>query len=248
MSFQSTVRYDQSFGVPGEIIVDGLKRVESGYLTSADAAYNIVGATVFTRPVAGGAVAAGGTIGPANVFAGILCNPKTYAALGTSAGGPLAATLTLPNYINAELCLTTSGMVVTVPAACAIGDLLTYNLTTGALGTPVKGVASFTGVIEVTTGILTVSAISGGSLGVGSVLYNASGSVIARISALIASTGGTGGNGTYQTDIITAVSSAAMTATSKPAVGYGFVPGGTISRNPKTASGSGVALAVLANS
>lgn len=40
---QSTVRYDLAFGVPGEIIVDGLKRVQTGMLHSADAAYNIVG-------------------------------------------------------------------------------------------------------------------------------------------------------------------------------------------------------------
>lgn len=244
MAFQSTVRYDLSFGVPGEIIVDGLKRVETGVLHSASAAYNIVGATAFTRPVAGGRVAAGGAIGSANVFAGILCNPKTYASFGTSAGGPLAPTMTLPNELNAELCVTTSGMVISVGAACKTGDLITYNLTTGALGT-VAPVAAFTGVIAGTTGVLTVSAISAGSLGVGSILYDAEGKELARVTALGT---GTGGNGTYNTNIDTAVSSQAMTANSKPAVGYGFVPNSTIGRNPQTTSGGGLALAVLANS
>lgn len=248
MGFQSSVRYDLALGVPGEIIVDGLKRVETGMLGSASAAYNVVGATAFTRPRAGGQVAAGGVIGASNTFAGILCNPKTYASLGTSSGGSLAATMVLPNEINAELCLTTSGMVIKVGAACKGGDLIAYDTTTGALST-VAPVAAFTGVIAVTTGILTVSSITSGSLGVGSVLYDADGAEVARITALIATTGGTGGNGTYQTNIVTAVSSAAMTANSKPAVGKAFVPGGTISgRNPQTASGGGLAIAVLANS
>lgn len=243
MGFQSTVRYDQAFGVPGEIIVDGLKRVEAGMLHSANAAYNIVGSTAFTRPVAGGRVAAGGVIGASNVFAGILCNPKVYASLGTSSG-TLAATLTLPNEINAELCLTTSGIVVSVGAVAAIGDKLIYNTTTGALST-VKPVAAFTGVIAITTGILTVSAVTAGSVGVGTVLKNASGEILATVTALGT---GTGGAGTYQTDIVTAVSSQAMTADTVPASGYAFVPNATISRNPQTASGGGLALAVLANS
>lgn len=241
---QSTVRYDQALGVPGEIIVDGPTRVQSGMLHSASAAYNIVGATVFTRPVAGGQVAAGGVIGAARVFAGILCNPKTYASFGTSAGGSLAATLTLPNEINAELCLTSSGLVVSVPAACAIGDQLAYDTTTGALST-VKPVAAFTGIIAVTTGVLTVSSLTAGTLGVGSVLFDASGNELARITGLGT---GTGGDGTYNTNIVTAVSSQAMTASIRPASGKGFVPNGTISRNPQTTSGGGLAIAVLANS
>lgn len=244
MGFQSTVRYDLSFGVPGEIIVDGLKRVETGMLHSASAAYNIVGATAFTRPVGGGRVAAGGVIGASNVFAGILCNPKTYAALGTSAGGSLAATMTLPNEINAELCLTTSGIVVSVGAACNIGDRLIYNTTTGALST-VKPVATFTGVIAETTGILTVSEVLTGSVGIGTVLKNTSGEILATITALGT---GTGGAGTYETNIITAVASGAMVADTVPASGYAFVPNGYIHRNPQTASGGGLALAVLANS
>ena len=149
---QSTVRYDQALGVPGEIIVDGPTRVQTGMLHSASAAYNIVGATVFTRPVAGGQVAAGGAIGAARVFAGILCNPKTYASFGTSAGGSLAAPLTLPNEITAELCLTSSVLVVSVPAACAIGDQLVYDTKHGALS-PDPPVAAFTALIAVTTGV-----------------------------------------------------------------------------------------------
>ena len=241
---QSTVRYDLAFGVPGEIIVDGLKRVQTGMLHSADAAYNIVGKTAFTRPVGGGRVAAGGVIGASNVFAGILCNPKVYASLGTSSGGSLAATMTLPNEVNAELCLTTSGIVVSVGAACAIGDKVIYNTTTGALST-VKPIAAFTGVIAVTTGVLTVSSVTAGSVGVGTVLKDASGNILATITGLGT---GTGGAGTYNTNITTAVSSQAMTAETVPASGYAFVPNTTIIRNPQTTSGGGLALAAMANS
>lgn len=246
MGFQSSVRYDLALGVPGEIIVDGLKRVETGMLGSASAAHNIVGATAYSRPRAGGQVAAGGVLGADNIFAGILCNPKAYASLGTSSGRSLAATMVLPNEINAELCLTTSGMVIKVPADCKGGDLIVYNTTTGALST-VEPVAEFTGVIAVTTGVLTVSSLTAGSLGVGSILYDSDGAELARI---VSRGTGTGGNGTYNTNIATAVSSQAMTANSMPASGKAFVPGGTISgRNPQTAaSGDGLALAVLANS
>jgi hypothetical protein len=47
--------------------------------------------------------------------------------------------MTLPNDINAELCVTTSGMVVFVSGPCNIGNLLLYNLTTGAISTIVPG-------------------------------------------------------------------------------------------------------------
>lgn len=141
MNFQTQIRYDYAFGVPGEIKFDGPSRVQPGFLNSALAAYNIVGATAFSQPQAGGAVVAGGAIGPGsgNVFYGLLVNPKLYASFGTSAGGPLAATMTLPNNVEAEFMLT-GYVVVSVPAACNIGDQLTYNTTTGALATVANNV------------------------------------------------------------------------------------------------------------
>jgi hypothetical protein len=132
MAFQSSVFLAQGFGVPGELYTDGPHRAESFILESASAAYNIIGATAFTVTNEGIA-AAGGT----GVFAGILVNPKVYATSGTVSGA-LAPTLTLPNETQAEL-LTMGSIVVTLPAAAAIGDSVIYDNTTGALSTIAPG-------------------------------------------------------------------------------------------------------------
>jgi hypothetical protein len=235
--FQTTVRFDQGFGVPGELKYTGPVRAKPGFINSASAAYNIVGATAFTIPAAGGAVVAGGI----TQFYGILANPKLYASIGTTGGGPLAPTLTLPNNTEAEF-VDMGEVVISVPAACQIGDLLAYNTTTGAISTQAP-TSSFTGIIAVTTGILTVSAIvAGGNIGIGSVLKDTTGAIVAKIIALGS---GTGGNGTYQTDIITAVGSEAMTANSQPVTGALFVPNAHIVGFPQTVAG--LALARLTN-
>lgn len=140
MGFQSTVSIPQGFGVPGEIFQTAPQLVLSYTLVSG-AQPNIVGATAYTITSQGVAQAgSGGTHG----FAGILCSPKEYALYGTSIGGPLAATLTLPNQTQAEL-LTEGMMIVTLPAAAAIGDYVLYNDTTGALATMAPGPTCTTG-------------------------------------------------------------------------------------------------------
>ncbi len=234
MGFQSTVRYDYAFGQPGEIKFDGPKRVQTGLINSASAAYNIVGATAFTQAASGGTFGAGGT----GVFVGILANPKVYASVGTAALGPLGPTLTVPNNVQGEFALM-GELTVSVPAACNIGDLLTYNTTTGAIGT-VAPTASFTGVVA--SNVLTVSGMSAtGNLGVGSVLYSATGAILARILSLGT---GTGGNGTYNVDTAT-VSSQPMTANSEAPAGYALVPNAVIEKFPQ--SGAGMAVARLTN-
>lgn len=234
MAFQSTVYLDNPLGVPGEILLDGPTRSAPFTLVSASAAYNIVGATAFTVSSEGVAAAGGAATLP---FAGILAQPKRYASYGTSAGGPLAATMTLPNQVVAEL-INMGQIVVTLPAAAAIGDLVTYNTTTGALAT-LAPVASFTAAQSTTT--LTVSAITAGVLGVGSVVTQASGS----ISRIVALGTGTGGTGTYIVDTSQTVSSGAATATSVPASGFALVPNATVSRY--TVSGAGLGVIRLTN-
>lgn len=128
MSFQSTVFLQQGFGVAGELFTDSPRRAESFILNSADAAYNVFG-RAFTV-TSEGVAAAGGT----NPFAGFLVNPKGSVLQGTQAGGSLAPTLTLPNYAQGEL-LTMGSIIVNLPAAAAIGDLVVYDNTTGALST-----------------------------------------------------------------------------------------------------------------
>ena len=234
MGFQTSVRYDYTFGQPGEIKFDGPKRVQTGLINSSSAAYNIVGATAFTQANSGGTFGAGGT----GIFVGLLANPKVYASVGTSSLGPLGPTLTVPNNVQGEF-LIMGEVTVSVPAACNIGDLLTYDTTTGAIAT-VAPTASFTGVVA--SNVLTVSSMgTTGNLGVGSVLYSTTGAILARILSLGT---GTGGNGTYNVDTAT-VSSQAMTANSEPAAGYAFVPNAVIEKFPQT--GAGLAVARLTN-
>lgn len=241
MSFQSTVRYDSTFGVPGEIFLDGPVVANPGFLNSANAAYNIIGATAFTQPAAGGAVVAGGTAG---IFYGILANPKTHASFGTSAGGPLAATLTLPNNVTASFIRKTAGMVISVPAACNIGDLLAYNTTTGALSTIAPNTV-ISGSIAVTTGVLTVTALAaGGYIQTGTPLTGTGVPAGTMITAQLSGTAGS--TGTYQTNITTAVAAFTDGATPNyPASGYALIPEGKIVQFAQTTSGGGLAVASL---
>jgi hypothetical protein len=243
--FQSSVRFDYAFGVPGEKKYDGPSRVNTGFLGSVSAAYNIVGATIFTQPVAGGEYSAGGLIGPGsgNTFVGMLCNPKLYASFGTSSGGPLAPTLTIPNNVEAEFAMM-GEYIVSVPAACNIGDLLTYNTTTGAIAT-IPQQASFTGVIAVTTGILTASALTAGStIDVGTYLTGTGVPLGTQITSQLSGTPGAAG--TYQTNIVTAVASTAMTTPNIPASGSALVPNAVIEKFAQPAA-AGLALAKFTN-
>jgi len=236
MTFQSTVNSDQPLGVPGEVIFDGPTRAAPFILSSASAAYNIVGATVFTVS-SEGVAAAGGT----GAFAGILAKPKTYASYGTSAGGPLAPTMTLANNVIGEL-LQMGSLVVSLPnsQAANIGDVLTYNTTTGVISVLAPN-ASFTA--SQTTTVLTVTAITAGNLGIGSVVNT--GTAIARIISLGT---GTGGTGTYNVDTSASVSSAVMTANSVVASGSALVPNAVISRYTQSGAATGnIAVAKLTN-
>lgn len=134
MGFQSSVALQQGFGVPGELFTDSPWRAESFTINSALASYNVIGATAYTITSQGLAEAgAGGALG----FAGILVDPKNQALLGV-AGNALGPTLTLPNQAQAEL-LTMGTIIVTLPAAAAIGDYVIYDDVTGALETMPPG-------------------------------------------------------------------------------------------------------------
>lgn len=132
MAFQSTVAFLQGAGVPGEIYLDDPHRAQSYILQSASSPLNIIGSTVFTV-VSQGIARAGGT----GAFAGFLVDPKQYALMG--AGGiPLNPSLTLPNGTQADI-LSMGTIFVTLPAAAAIGDVVIYDNTTGAISTQVPG-------------------------------------------------------------------------------------------------------------
>lgn len=81
--------------------------------------------------------------------------------------------------------------------------------------------AAFTGVIANPTGILTVSAVTAGVVAVGQLLAGGTTPAGTTITGLIS---GTGGAGTYQSSITTAVASTSMTAGSAVVLGTLAVP------------------------
>lgn len=75
--------------------------------------------------------------GPGVVFAGILANPKVYASIGTTAG-TLVPTLSIPDNSQGSF-LTMGTIVVNMVGPATIGDLVTYNTTTGAISAVAPG-------------------------------------------------------------------------------------------------------------
>lgn len=146
MTFQSTVFNNIGFGVVGEIFLNGPLRAQPGRLDSSDAALNVIGRAFTIKDDATASfetaadpqpldVQAGGT----GRFAGILGIPKVYALSGT-AGDTLASSLTLPNNTMVELIQETAGMIVTLAAACAIGDWVYFTNATGVITTAAPGI------------------------------------------------------------------------------------------------------------
>ena len=132
MGFQSTINIAQGFGVVGEIVFDGPTRAQPGVLkvgTSTAGGADIVVGRAFTIDAADGQFQPGGT----GTFGGILANPKALSSIGTSSGGPLAPTLTVPAGEVGEF-VTMGEILVALPAAAAIGALIYFTNATGILG------------------------------------------------------------------------------------------------------------------
>lgn len=140
MPFQSTVRFDQGFGVVGEFAYDGPRKVRPGLIVSASAVNNVIG-RAFTQPNTGGTFAAGGT----DVFAGILVGTKGYVSQGTAAAGTLAPTLTLPNSTEGEFAIQGFPIVTMSNANVHIGDDVHFVQATGALLSVAPGTTPTTG-------------------------------------------------------------------------------------------------------
>lgn len=128
MTLQSTVALAQGFGVPGMLMLEGAVRAKPG-VTKGTAA-NIVVGRAFTIDTADGQFAPGGT----GVFGGILSNPKALQSVGTSAGGPLAPTLTVPAGTVGEFVTSTPGIAVSLINAATVGDGVYFVNADGTLG------------------------------------------------------------------------------------------------------------------
>lgn len=233
--FQSVVNIEQAFGFVGELFDDSPRVVAPWALLSGSAANNVIG-RAFTLNTASpsdgsgsGYAAAGGT----GVFVGILMNPKTFASNGTTAD-PLAATYVLPNYTIGDF-LTMGTINIAVPAACNVGDHVTFAQADGTLGTMAP---TTVGTATQSTTTLTVLTPASGSIGVGSVIQIA-GAEPVRVLALGS---GTGGAGTYTVDVSQTVSSsAAIVATNVVAAGVTEIPGARIVRFSPAQAGVAVA-------
>lgn len=151
MSFQQSVGFTTAFGRVGEFAYSGPRRVQPAILNSADPTMNVIGRAAVilagatgSFPVAGDAGANPKTLsvgmGVAGVFAGILMFPKDYVSYGTSAGGPLAPTVTLPNGTVVELA-TEGDVTVALPAASNPGDVVYVKTADGTLVTAAPGAA-----------------------------------------------------------------------------------------------------------
>lgn len=137
MTYQSTVSLSQGFGVVGEVFDTGPRRAQSYTLNSVSAANNVFGRGF--SYVIDGTAQVGNPTGTA-AFVGILANPKAHALYGNSTD-PLAPSLTLPNFVQADL-MTMGSMIVSLPATATVGDLVVYDNTTGALTTIAPGAST----------------------------------------------------------------------------------------------------------
>ena len=234
MAFQTSVNSNIAAGVPGELFHRDngapVRVMPYAINSGGTPANNVIGATWYTvlsAPVLEGGTTYTGEVAPyaqpggTGPQAGFLVDPKIYATLGTAAGA-LNPTMTLPDQTIAALA--TSGVFwATLPNAANIGDLVTYNIATGAIGSVSYG-AGFTGSISGVT--LTASAVGSGALAIGQAITGAgitAGTVITGLGT------GTGGTGTYTVNNSQTVASEAMTAGNATApTGYALIAGATV--------------------
>lgn len=216
MAFQTSINSNIAAGVPGELF-NGGNGAPIRVMPYALLSYpqpNIIGATWYTLLSApteeSGATFSGETsayaqAGGTGVAAGFLVDPKDYVTYGTTGGGPLAPTMTIPDQTITGLA--TIGLYwATLLNAANAGDLLVYNTTTGAIGSISAG-ANFTAAIAGTT--MTVSALGAGTLAVGQAV---SGTGVEPGTVIVGLGTGTGGTGTYIVNNTQTVASEGMTS------------------------------------
>lgn len=229
---QTLINFNVAAGLPGTVAYDVPVYSQNRIIDSSVLGIpNSVG-YAYTETVVGGVAVA--TAGGTGEFAGILIEPKAYsnpAVAGTS-------NYAIANGSVGHL-LNHGAVFVAVPAACAIGDEVLFSQATGAISTQPR-VASFTGAIAVTTGILTVSAIvAGASIVIGEELYGTGVPVGTLITGFL--TGTNGGIGTYSTNVITAVASTAtLTSVASVPTGYTKIRNAKVDYFGLTAAGVAV--------
>jgi len=236
MAFQTVTNFTTANGIPGELAYLGPEpRVQPRILYSAGQAQTF--GFAFTESTAGDMLL-GNTaqVGGTGKFAGILVQPKAAASFGTTAGGPLAATLNKADYTTGELC-SFGDVFVALGAACNIGDLVAYHTTTGALSTVSFVVAGSTYNQSTTTATISSFPTGATPIGIGSVFISSTGAYLGTVQSLGT---GTGGNGTYVVETSATVSGATATTQPIPGASKLFVPNARVNHFPLTTSGVGV--------
>lgn len=84
--FQSAVRFDQAYGLPGEFAFDGPQRAEPGILRTTDPTQNVFGRVFSLDSALPGIWRAGDALDNGERF-GIMVSPKEHVSYGTQAGG-----------------------------------------------------------------------------------------------------------------------------------------------------------------
>lgn len=140
MTFQSTIRFDAGYGVPGEIVFDGPSRSEPGTLRTTAPANNVFGRFFSLNSAVPGVWRAGDPLDDGERF-GIMTSPKQHALQGTAAGGSLAPTLVMPNEATVEI--TTMGQVLCVSSVAnnLVGNIVRFVKATGEILTVPPGTA-----------------------------------------------------------------------------------------------------------
>lgn len=247
MALQSSVNIYNAVGVIGELAFAGpgtphraqpYNLVSGSYDNVVGYAYTVSG---YANPNASGAAPVAGTaqVGGTGAFAGILVNPKEYVLYGDSSS-PLNPSLVLPDYSIGSL-LDMGFIGVSLPGPANPGDLVSYDVLTGALNSYPK-TTSFTGSISTTT--LTVTALSAGKISVGQLLTGANVTPGTYITALGT---GKGSTGTYTVSVSQTAASGTITADNTPQASFSvtasIAPGSTPATDPSvlnvTAVGSG---------
>lgn len=135
MPFQSTVRFDQAGGVPGDFMNDGPTRAEPGVALTAVT----VGCAVSESPTQPGRWQLGLIAGALRF--GVVTNAKQYAARGTQAGGTLAPTLSLPEASEIEVCTMGHIWAASTTASSVPGWVVQFDNTTGVISAKAAGPA-----------------------------------------------------------------------------------------------------------
>ncbi len=207
--FQQTVNAQPAPGIEGD------------FATADPRATVLIGPGAFVAAAAGLIV---GRFGWGNQTTGLASN--TFDGVGTIGFVHRDVQALITQYLAESSMTIPQGFMATLfsrgafwgrfAAGAVIGQKVFANFLTGLLTSAAAGTstteATGTGVIAVTTGILTISGSPTGTWAVGQIVSGTGVPAGTRITALGT---GTGGAGTYQTNITTAVSSTAVTGASR---------------------------------